>query len=894
MSKLTIIAAPHGLLDGVRDALTDWSAIGLVGDFAWVTPDLMRDGQVHVLWTSDGEVRGTSIDALVGRVRTDLVRLCVLVPVLSGQEPIGADAEQELFDHIEARFDARIVRARALVARSGDATRAPELAVAGWHNVLLAPEDAAGPNLGSRPLGPTSSAAELGAPAAAALAGVVGLWARLDASPLDDLAMLPGTQVRLARSYSRHVGSFELSGALSRELLSTERGLPLPSGVGISSVYVEDVDLATEQMASHLWARHASVLRGPRESVPASEARRIGVLEALRMFFSFLGAAIRNAPRAWARGIVHRASSQAASHLQGLLFGQGRSAYSVVVRGVTGDGRPANWAETSEAIATIDKLIDDSYGTREQVAKTNLAELWQDYASAALTLADGGERNAALPAVQVGAQRGVIRNPAAIVPGTDRSFAGVPPHLRSRADEPQLLAYDALAAQSLESHLKHLSNEPNGGLAAGVALGELSQWRAAHRGTFASRVGARLAGAHTAVLAEVRALFDKVRLAAGADDLLTRVDAQQRKIARALNIVAVVWALVAIVGAVVLLLTSTFTWGLLALVVGGSVLLWLLTALIVFFRGQRELFALITARRQLLAEDEVARRNLRVALRDARRLGEAYQQFLSWSRVLAVVLQEPFGRELSFEHSPRGLVDGLPMASHTGTYSVDAQEIARAAALLRREVFGYGWLSQNWHEALASAPGQIGPLAVELEQAPELMFRQQADSPESLLVLWTQALAESGLAINLGRAQWESAQRSLQGTHRDILDRLTSSVVEAGNQTQTLGPRSRSEFMGGIDDDAATYRGRFNADLLTDSGKVADHSRVVVAWKRESTESVATTVVLTQLSDGIEAYLFTSFEPAPSLGDLDFERRHEGNSGPGARPIPEAFGGGAI
>ncbi|WP_282858051.1 hypothetical protein [Pseudoclavibacter helvolus] len=857
MSQLTIFASPTGTLDGVREALADWSAEGLVGDFAWVNTDLMRDSQINALRISRGETTGASLQSLGGRNRVDLVRFCVLVPALDGQTPLTLATEQSIVGQIEESFGAKVLRVRAVVARAADKTPVRDLAVSGWHNVLISPEDSAGPNMGTRRLGPSRLPREVGAPAAAALAGLLGLWSGVDVSVLDELPVLPGKQLRISRSYSRHVSSGDLSRDLARELLSTEHGLPLPAGAGISSVYIEDVSLANEQMSDHLWSRYASVLIGPRERMPADVVAQIGFLEALRNFFTFLWGALRGAPKAWLRRLAHETKSQAAAAIQGLVYGQGQSAYSVVVKGVTSEGVPANWVETARAVTALDKLFDESSGAREHASKADLTELWRDYAAAALTLADGGERNAALPAVQVGAQRGIVRDPSAIVPGKDASFDGVPPHLKSRADDAPLLAYDDMGTQALGRHLEHLSGEPSTGLAAGVAMGQLAEWQAGHRESFANRVGARISRAQMATITEIRGLLEKLRLASDADDLVAQQEAKQRRLARTMNIIGVVYLLIAAIGVVLLILSGSFTWLLFAVVVVGAAVLWAITAIVVFTLKQRELYALIHARRQLLAEDEVNRRNLRVAVRDARRLGEAYQQFLRWSQVLSVVLHEPFGRELRFEHGSEASVQGLPMASRVGAYTADVQEVARASAQLRQDVFTYGWLSENWQAALESAALQIGPRAVELERTPELIYRQQGDTPESLLVQWADALDEYGLAIDLGRAQWDEARRTLLGSRRAVLERLTARVSEP--QSDDGRSIAREEFMAGIDQEHSAGLGRLDDELLSDAAKVAGRSRVVVPWLRSARNGVSETLVLTQLSDGIEDFHFACF-----------------------------------
>ncbi len=86
----------------------------------------------------------------------------------------------------------------------------------------------------------------------------------------------------------------------------------------------------------------------------------------------------------------------------------------------------------------------------------------------------------------------------------------------------------------------------------------------------------------------------------------------------------------------------------------GLLLVWAVTSIAVFISGQKALFQLINHRRELASYEEVDQKNLRYALRDARRLADAYPQLQRWSEMLGSILAQPFG-------APRtGLDEGLP------------------------------------------------------------------------------------------------------------------------------------------------------------------------------------------------------------------------------------------
>src|SRR5215210_7219789 len=80
-SNLIILAAPHGLLAGVREVLQDWSAMSLVRSFCWVEdPPLAGPGQAMALEVENGIGTPIKLAELLPRRQSSRIRLCVLVP----------------------------------------------------------------------------------------------------------------------------------------------------------------------------------------------------------------------------------------------------------------------------------------------------------------------------------------------------------------------------------------------------------------------------------------------------------------------------------------------------------------------------------------------------------------------------------------------------------------------------------------------------------------------------------------------------------------------------------------------------------------------------------------------------------------------------------------------
>ena len=887
MRVLSLLLAPEGPLGGIRDALTDWSAAGLLGDVHWIEPDMLAGTTDASLLIHDGELYGAPLQAIAGRERVDGIRLCVLVPALPGAEPAAHEQVQDVLDLLDRSFaNVPVTRVRAIVTRAADDVAVPGLVVAGWHNVVLSPEDSTGPGMGRSRLDAATDTADLGRAAAASLAGLLGLWRGVDRSPLDGERIVDGERARLSRSYFRRIATDEVTHRLREGVLSMADGVPLPSQYGVQTVYVDDEALANDNMAARLWTKHASVLRGPRETHAPAQAAPIGAGEALKLFFSFLWAAIKNAPRAWLQGLAHEANAGAAGAVQGFVYGREPAAYTVFVRGVTSSGMPASWVDYRNAASSLDRLFDEASGGREHAPYADLSTLWQDYAAASLTLADAGERVPGLTPTMLGGQPGVIRSVERIVPSGQDAFAGLSPHVASSVGAQSVEPFDVLGAHDLEQRVRVVAEQPATSIDASSALDHLQRWRGRFGQSFAACVGGRIAGAMVDTQREIRGLFEQIRRAAGSEDLLAGLQAQQRQLATIMQVLAIM-SLVGIAVTTVLAIIELLQWWVAILIVLGVLVLWFAAALIVFMQGQRQLFAIINQRRELVSAEEVARRNLRHALRDARRLGEAYGQFLGWSRVIGAVLRNPFGeRATERTFADRGLA-GMPLSTRIGTVVVDDAHLGATVMRLRRDLYATGWLTECWNAALHGAGERIGPRGVELEGQPELVFRERGDGEHSLLNLWARSLAEHGMDPAIGERKWRSVLSELQHQHSATVSALLRHVRDANDPAAP--PVDYETFMSGVDRDVEAGLDRLDDRVLTETAQTRGRSRIDRSVSERSQHGLDRMACLTQLSEPFDDFELRIAAPA------ERHRHADGLVDPGrpvAQPVTEPPRGG--
>jgi hypothetical protein len=856
MPALSVIIAPHGPADGVLDALQDLSALHRVSDFLWVCAEQVDGREVPALEVRDGDRRGTSVQEALIAHRHDRIRVCVLVPLVADAACVPSRVEQAVAEMVsDSAGGARVERLRVALVRPDAGRDKGDLAREGWHNLLLAPEESAGPGYPHHLLPASSDPIEIGRHAAPAIAGILGLWTGLEQGPLDDDAVLPGHTVRQVRSFYRQLDASAVERELRDRVSSVRDAMPIPREHGEVAVYVEDVQLATSAMAKALWTKHAAVLHSPRVRPTVGEVRPIGPWAAVKMLFGFLGAALRNAPATWYATVMNSAASSAASSVQSVVFGGAPAAYEVVVKNMTASGVPASWTDLADASRQLDDAFVARGEAREHESPVRLGGLWRDYAMAALTLADGGQRDPALPPVHVGASRGVVRDGKDCVPGREHAFTELSGYIAATVGVDRVEPVDVLGAHTLRRRLDHLAEDPVAALDADRARQTLQRWQTDRSRSFGVQVGSVLGRRVIEVADEIRQLLQSIAALAAAGQPDAASQARQRKLARWLRFLLIA-AGVILVALVVLGALGVIGWSLVGAVAAGTVLAWFGTSVGLFMTRQRELFRELNRRRAAVTQMEANRTNLRSALRDQRHLSAAYQQFLVWSAVLGTFLEQPFG----FAHAGDagvwgGLVDGLPISARIGAAVVEPAQVAEVAALARRDVFATGWLSGPFETLVREAPTRIGPDAQDLRDDPAGLFALPAGPADSLLVRWQSSLATDGVGTTSGDVLWGHVLDQLNGRDQgqQLRDRLVTGVRPSDGSSSV----PCADFMAGVDEtDVPRGRQRFDAAVLTSDARVSGRDAVDSTWGATVHDGLGRVAVLVQLGEGLPVYDF--------------------------------------
>ncbi len=864
MTALTVVVAPPGVADGVYGVLTDLSAAGLLDSFAWVSSDSPAPPLTSVVMVTGGRTADVGLADLVATRMTSVLRVCVLVPAFGGHARLAVPDETRLTEQLARTTGAgRVVRIRCLLTSSGGVEGGPrELAVDGWHNIVVSPEDGRGPHTGRVPLPDGLGVGDVGRHVGPVVASLTGLWRGVDHAPLDDAAVPPGQVVRLARSYYRRLDTDEVEIALRRAVLAQSGTLPLPSDPRSQVVYVNDVGMATASMADALWRRYGDVLQGKRAVSETPSVRHIGAWEGLTMFLGFLWAALKNAPGAWYRSIVEGVSTRIARGVQQTMFDGVPAAYEVVVRGRTASGEYAGWAAIGAASGQLSGVLA---GQNENVHESDadLSMLWRDYARAALTLADAGSRESSLPPIQVGSARAVVADANQIVPGPAERFTAIPGVIAAALHSDGVDATNPLGVRDLGNRLVDLERDPDHGVQARSTLTALDAWRRRGSRSFAAAVGGRLAGAFDDRYAEVRQLIERLRDApeppADPEGIDMRLARWVQVVIAMLFVLAGVFTFLAYAGHV--------AWwvALLGIVVAVLVSLGLCT--VAFVRAQRRVFALLHQRQALLGESEVNEQNLRTALRELKRLAQAYGQFLSWSRALGSFLAAPLGPDGRGQAPPLPVSWGLPMSTGLATAQPAAADVDVVADYLRRELFNRGWLGGLWNDLVStSLPARSATAEQRPEDAP--VWAERGMGTGSGLDRWSTDVFRGAVTSTGADLVWQKAVWTLHGPLVELVPRLVGSVQVVG------GPRvSLDEFFVGLDRDAPAAGG-FDHALLSDLALTTGAASVASDVRDRARIGLGQVCVSTQFGETL------------SVDDL---RRPPGDAGPPAthvRPDP--------
>lgn len=770
-----VVIAPRDVGADILSVLHDWSAVGLVEPFLWVDAEVVAAGPLlRVPGVAVVAGRLTVVDGreyLADSGRPDVLRVCAVDPL---QGPSVRHAAGRLLDYLASSLPG-VATTRVHVALTYvgmQAGRAFDV-TDGWHNIVLAPEEASSAESPRVLVTAEDDPNSLAMHYAAGLAGLLGLWASDSQCPLEKVDVPLAQGVRLARSYLYWLDAEAVESAIQNALTEVSDALPRPTHEGRRLDYVEDDQAAVEAAAEGLLSTHEWLLVRRREPGPPDQRRPMGLAESLRMLFSFVWAALRRAPRDWLHRVVQRASTSAAGFGQRAVFGDS-SAYEVVVNGRAADGRMVSWDSFDSSLARLRDQLVDVPRHREQ--PHDLSLFWRDFVGVALGLVDGRHRVLSVPLPTVGGRPAVVRSPAKVAPPSSMAFVDLPPHISAQLGVRHVAPSQILAAERASADLADQARDTTMAYDMADARSSLQAWqRTVQSGSYTGQVGQRLTARIAALQDELRQRAERIRgMGVSTDD--NRLAEQQESLSRRTRWTSVA-ALVVVVAFVVAGVVGWWAWTTVLAAAAATVLVWLLALLTQYVIGQRQLFQLLNRLHNDEARLAVEYRNLAAAVDDIDRVARAYRQFEPWGTVLGQFLDQPFGPPSEPGSRPPVLSGSLPRCVRIGMAEPGDSQIAAVVDTLREQLFGVGWAEDAYLRVIENA-------------APSKLYDDAASQHDSPLLGLAHALRTRGVPAACGAVPRSHVSRLLgelaTGAQRSLL--LSSTTWSGQGSAEAARP----------------------------------------------------------------------------------------------------------
>jgi hypothetical protein len=834
-SVVVFLAAPGVVPRSVAGILRDWSAVGLLHEYVWLSQEevsLSAPELTSAAGLRAGDQTRDRLQNLLSDRRFDELTLCV-VSAVTGPEAgagladptVAAAVRQEMVHGAQHRT----IAVHCILTRHGADGWDGHGLWDQWHNAVVAPEDAAQPGL--RPTRLTSRGAEdldtqaFYLHAAAAVASVSGLWQGMPAGPFREPDYPNGPAGLVVRGFVRQLSAATVTNQLRTQFADVSAGLPRPQ---VSSVRLEYVDPAAEPrvaagLAQDVVDRHPEIFEARREPVP--QKATVSGLALLKIFLQFFWASLRRAPGAWLRSVERRYSSSAARMIQGLA-GE-NSPYKVIVRGVDAAGLSDRMEQLSRATEALAQELNRHPEADETVPP--LAGFWRDVHGGACTLADGQSHVRPLPPPMVGGRPAVFRDPGRIIVRNDDDFE-VSASLAVQTVD-RVRAHDIRTGDLLEGALRQLAEAAT--RESGEAAAErdrLEDWRRRLKSSYLGQIGTHLDRHLRARIEELLDTLEALESAAaegGADeDTVASGESLGSGLRRGVLALLVVLAVILLARLPGLLSNRQA-----AIAITVTLLVWAGLSAVAFLNSTQRRFAQLCAE-QPADRAEVLARNAARTAQEAHTLSVAYLQYLEWATVLSQFFRAPLGTVLA-PPAPPSLGGQLPRAMQLGHARPDPEAGSRVVSEVRDLVLDPGWLALLWDEVLTDAPGQLvrGGTAVGWPggsvSRDDLLADRIADG--SSLRAWSALVREQGLPSGPGEAIWLDAREQLFGHRASGLAQELFAQIDLVGRGDAAGTSSGEAFLTGLLTAVREPRD-FDRELFTAAGRTGASTSVTSTY----------------------------------------------------------------
>lgn len=825
----TVIFLGSGVVaEAIRQVLVDFGSLGLISQFIWADASVFQDSSSPVCFvdkTEEGETRESEQPFAEVLSRTGTSRRILCTVNVIGEDSVNGTPLNRMLDALNDTGDSmEDVYSNVLIPRVGTTAEDALPTNDGFINIMLAPEDSSGPSTASIPIRSSDSENRLALLAASALAGLLGLWVDVDATPIQEIDESSDGRFRLARVYYRHTDGQAVQSKLKDSLFTTSPNpLPRINRVGFeqSAEYTDNTLRFSEQAADEL-------LRDADRSLlqPRYQNSRV---EPIQLISTKLGLSISlkrwaknfcTTPVRFFRSMSAGVNAMVGDQLQEKVYG-GNSRINAGEKPIVPPQESQRQRRTSPSESETDGRIAQ-----------RLKPLWDAYANTAMSLVDAEPRNVRLgqpnkeypSSVNDGTtdRIHVAHEIGDVIPGPSLDFDGyLPAELAGLQGPDPIAPYDVRGVKAFERRL--ISAEDQRYSDIGGIIDDFEAWKRRGSESFATKFGEGLLRRRQKLSETESQLRQKI------GDFQETSDSTEHS-----NSVTIwrwlgwVTSLSLFIFVLTLLFCKLFyseseqpQWVLnfSSLSAPTKILflgLWLFSWLV--FLSLQNVFETIiqirfvNQRLSVLGKNQALEYNLLETQRLIKVVDVAYGQFISISRLLGGLMESPFGTVLSNTIETRIPTNEMPSCVRFSEVDPTSDDLRASARLLRSQFYGEGWLGDRILEGLHDIQSS-------LQEAEGRSFKDDT------------LFASTGMGTSnaLTRAAEWASSTNFQGKDRssqmwDITVSAVENNIRWAKETSNSHPQQRN---GGVLLEAYKISdlkelkgyGRFNGEFISSNGR---------------------------------------------------------------------------
>lgn len=866
---LTVFLGRGLMSESIRQTLEDFAATGLIRNLVWIDADSFTDSSsevTHLYLDRDGfpELQRRPFNELVSRSRTTRLHLGVINVIDDNGGMLRAADLTSLTDIIDSVCSHHQVHRSNVMIGAVAAPLEEDLPILrGYTNLMLAPEDSQSPGTATVTYRHGVTDHRFTLHCVANIASLYGLWEGSTSTPIEQLVPAKGSSFRLVRSFYRRIDGQAVQSRLKEDILNTTEN-PLPRldrpGREQTAQYAENPDSFAQKAAQEILDEFRVPLIGEETLAHVQKTKTISNGTAIRQFAGTWAKKMVTTPKRFFAELFAESRTLTGDALQAGIYGSTGSATRVGNHGeFTARG------EEKQRSVVYNEDLKIRYAA-------DLHDLWQAYANTALSLLDAeprmiahgqdGFRTPTVVSTRESSRVVVARRTSDVIPGPETNYGdGLPVEVKVAVNVGEVAPYDVEGVAEFERRLSRESDRGQRGM--GQVIGEFKRWQERNSKSFAFFVGSGLQGMRRDLKdqeerwkQEIDRLSHKGRSAVGSGI--------GSRIFRWLGWVTF-WSAVAfgawwamehylsespvemsLWAATFSATTTAFKWKFF----GVWLAIWLVWWIAQCICETRDELRFTHLRRDLITELEAAQKNLTTTQQSQERLQVGYQQFLSVSKSIGVLLERPFGNiDQGRRESPIPM-NTMPDSVIFAEAIPDSEAVAQLTRQFRRDLYKQGWLGNCVFGALDDASGMLAAETGNNINARSLFSSTGEGSYGDL----------AQMSAFLTGDRFRQADRSV-----DIWENITVKLSQESDTVRSGILDSLQIYRGGEKVDAPYLQplkelrtvGFFNSEVASENGRVRgvlnlDPDLCVYQPQENELDTIGISEVLLQISDPAE------------------------------------------